>query len=109
MKHQKTVNQNLQQIKSFLEKLRSRLPTLLKYSETYFSLIPVIIQGFQESNSFLEIQKMLEKSLEAEMIEGVTKSLAAIEAIILIADPTKLSVAMTAVFSVVGLVMTIVS
>jgi len=109
VKHQGTIKQNLQQIKHYLEELRRRLPTLLKYSETYFNLIPVIIQGFQENNSFLEIQKILEKSLEAEIIEGVTKSLAAIEAIILIADPTKLSVAMTVVFSVVGLVMNIVS
>eukprot|EP00092_Neocalanus_flemingeri_P105961 GFUD01135891.1.p1 GENE.GFUD01135891.1~~GFUD01135891.1.p1 ORF type:complete len:758 (-),score=144.05 GFUD01135891.1:151-2424(-) len=109
VKHQQTIDVNLKQIKRFLANLRSRLPSLLKYADVYFKMIPVVVQDFQTTNSFEEIKKMFEKSPEAEIMEGITKAMATVELILLVADPTKISVALTAVFSVVGLVMNIVS
>lgn len=92
----------------YLEDLRERLPRILKYSDAFSKVIPVVIRDFQQTGSFAEIERMLAKSTEAEVLELVSAGLAAVEAILLLVDPTKISVAITAVLSVIGLVMNIV-
>ena len=108
VEQQRKVGENLKLIKGYLEDLRKRLPRILKYSDTFSKMMPVVIRDFQQTVAFNEIERMLAKSPEAKVLEYVSNCLAAVEAILLVVDPTKLSVAMTAVFSVIGLVMNIV-
>ena len=106
--HQTQVGENLQLVKGYLEDFRERLPRILKYSETFSKMIPVVIKDLKQTISFIEIERMLAKSTEKGVIEFLSHYLAALDAIILIVDPTKLTVAVTAVFSTIGLVMNIV-
>ena len=109
LKKQELVFANLAKLKQILENLRSMLPKILKYSQTYFDMVPIKLKTFRPTKSFEDIKRMIgEKSLEAKIMATVSKAMAAVDVILLVVDPTKISVALTAVFSVVGLVMQIV-